>query len=698
MKEKVKVPINKLTLMLRKIRKSVIEYITTNRLFIAYVILSLIGAVLIRALTIGTKNLFRFETFFVDLALIIIIGSFSYLVKPKNRFKYFFVVIIILTAMEVINSIYYTFFTSFASFGELATAGQTETVVDSIFDRLKVTDIIYILIPIIFYLIHRGLHKTAYYKFISVIEKSKKMFAMTFLIGLITLGCTFINATRNDFSKLAKRWNRAGVVERFGIIMYQGNDLVQTLTPKFNSLFGYDKAVRKFREYFTSKDIDKYKKKNEYTNILEGYNIIFVHMEGMETYLMDIKFNGVEAVPYIKKLASEGMFFSKFYPQISSGTSSDTEFTLLTSLMPAQSGTIFTSYYDREYITIPKLLKEKGYYTFSMHGNHMSMWNRSNVHPKLGYDGRYFKESFTFNDDLQSEDCINLGISDKLFFKQAVPILETIEQEHENYMGTVITLSNHSPFKFLDKYGDYDMSTTYKDCDESGICETKTTNYLYGKAVGNYIMSAHYADAALGEFIEYINNSEYFNNTVFVFYGDHDAKLSLAEKNYLYNYDYKTGELKDENDPTYKTYDYYDHELNKNTPLIIWSKNKEVRSKLNGKVDYVMGMYDVMPTIGNMIGIKNDYALGHDIFNIKNDNVVVYPNGNFTTNLVYYNSSKGDTKILKEGAKIKSDYISNLIKKTEDILEVSNAIVVHDLIKLEGDNIKNLKENGAKEK
>ena len=42
--------------------------------------------------------------------------------------------------------------------------------------------------------------------------------------------------------------------------------------------------------------------------------------------------------------------------------------------------------------------------------------------------------------------------------------------------------------------------------------------------------------------------------------------------------------------------------------------------------------------------------------------------------------------------------ISSLIEKTESILEVSNAIVVHDLIKLEGDNIKNIKENGAKEK
>jgi phosphoglycerol transferase MdoB-like AlkP superfamily enzyme len=241
------------------------------------------------------------------------------------------------------------------------------------------------------------------------------------------------------------------------------------------------------------------------------------------------------------------------------------------------------------------------------------------------------------------------------------------------------------------------MSTTYKDCDELGVCEDVTTNYLYNTAVGNYITSAHYADSALGEFVDYINNSDYFNNTVFVFYGDHDAKLTRSEMNYLYNYDYKTGELKSEDDPTYIPYDYYDHELNKNTPLIIWTKNKKLRSVLNGEVDYVMGMYDVMPTLGNMLGITNNYALGHDIFNIKNDNVVIFPNGNFTTNLVYYNNSKDQYKILKDGAELSSDYISNLMKKTETILDVSNAIVVHDLIKLEGDTVLKIKENEASE-
>ena len=692
MKEKIK-------LFFRKLRKNVIEYIATNRLFLTYVIIAMAGLMLARNFTIG--NMWDFPAFISDLALVLMIGALGYLVKPKNQYRYFMIILIIFTLMEVINSIYYTFYTSFASFGELGTVGQTETVMGSVYERMKLTDLMYILFPFLFYFIHKKLYKTAYYNFMSVVEKGKKMCVVTLLVGCLFLAYTFVTASATDYSRLAKQWNRVYVVERFGLVLYQINDLVQTLTPKFSSLFGYEEAAQSFINYFTSDDVDLYDGENKYTGILEGYNVVFIHMEGMQTFLMDLEFNGVEATPNLNKIVSEGMFFSRFYPQVSIGTSSDTEFTLTTSLMPAASGAVFTSYYDRDYITIPKLLKEKGYYTFSMHGNYASMWNRATVHPALGYDDMYFEETYTYNkdaDDPNNLEYINLGISDKKFFLQVVPIMEQIEAEHTNYMGTIITLSNHSPFKYLDKYGEYDMSTTYEECDtETGLCEEVISNYLYGSSAGNYIMSSHYADAALGEFFEYVNNSDAFDNTVFVLYGDHDAKLSRNDLNYLYNYDYKTGELKSEDDPTYVTYDEYDHELNKNTPLIIWTKNKELRSKLHGEIDYVMGMYDVMPTLGNMLGIENPFAMGHDIFNIKDDNYVVFPNGNFLTNLIYYNNSESQYKVIQEGAELTADYISNLLEKTEQILDVSNAIIVHDLIKNEGDTVLEMKEEEVSE-
>lgn len=655
---------------LKKIRKNTVEYIITNRLFVSYVILTLLATMFVRKFTIGT--FFSFKPLITDLGLILLIGSFGYFVKPKNQYRFYYALVIVISVICLISSIYYRFFTSFASIGEIATAGQTETVTGSIFDRLSIKDGVFILIPVIFYLIHRKLLSSAYYYFIDKIEKGKKMFVSTLLIGVLCLSYSFGVATNTDYSRLSKQWNRLYIVERFGIIMYQANDIVQFLTPQISSLFGYDKAVSLFDDYFNSKTPTE---KNKYTGVLKGKNIIFVHMESMQSFLMNLSFNGEEVTPNLNKLSKEGMFFTNFYPQVSTGTSSDTEFTLLTGLMPASSGTVFVSYYDRTYFTLPKYLKDQGYYTFSMHGNLSSMWNRNKAHPSLGYEGMYFNESFDYTDD----DVINLGINDHLFFKQAMPILENVETTYTNYMGTVITLSNHSPFKLASKSSTLDLTSHYTGVNSNNEKVDITTDYLSKTAIGEYIKSANYADGALGDFINYIKNSDAFNNTVFVFYGDHDAKLSRNEINYLYNLNPETGEVYHEGEEGYKEYDYYDHELNKKTPLIIWSKDKSLQSIFKGEVSYTMGMYNISATILNMLGLYNKYTMGEDIFSVKDNNLVVFPNGNVLTDKVYYNNSTGEYKALKN-VEITDEYIENLSALGEKRLEVSNSIIVYNLL------------------
>ena len=266
-----------------------------------------------------------------------------------------------------------------------------------------------------------------------------------------------------------------------------------------------------------------------------------------------------------------------------------------------------------------------------------------------------------------------------------MPILEGIDNNKTPYMGTIITLSNHSPFTYTDKYLPYDLSTTFINSKGNRV----TTNYLSGTPAGNYITSAHSADVALGEFIDYINESEFFDDTIFVFYGDHESRLSQNEMNYLYNYNPEDGDLYEKGDQNYRAYDTFDHELSKKTPLIIWSKNKTIREKINKKITYTMGMYDIMPTIGNMFGFKNPFVLGHDIFNIKNNNTVIFPNGNFVTNMVYYNNVTGKYKTLKPDAVLDENYIKERVDKAEATLDVSNAIIVHDLIKKDGKNVLN---------
>ena len=100
-----------------------------------------------------------------------------------------------------------------------------------------------------------------------------------------------------------------------------------------------------------------------------------------------------------------------------------------------------------------------------------------------------------------------------------------------------------------------------------------------------------------------------------------------------------------------------------------------------------MGMIDMLPTLGNMFGFKSDYALGHDIFSIKDDNIIVFPNGSFLSNKMYYNNSKGEYKLLKEGIVVEENYIENAKKYVEEVLDISNKIIVYNLIETEGDKI-----------
>ncbi len=535
-----------------------------------------------------------------------------------------------------------------------------ETVGVSLITKFDFMIFLVVLSPLIFYFYNKNLNKSTYFYVVEKIGYKKKIVNNTFITALIMMALVLGTSSTTDLSRLTNQWNRKSVVQSFSILFYQLNDLALTTTSKLFSFIGYDSAKELFDEYYSDYELPE---TNEYTGILKDKNIVFVHMESIQTFLMDLNFNGEDVLPNTKKLADEGMYFSNFYPQISTGTSSDSEFTLLSSLMPASSGTVFVSYYKTNYVTIPKILKEQDYYTFSMHGNNFSMWNRLNAHPSLGYDNYYFSDKYSFTD----EDVLGLGINDSLFFKQSYDYLVDIDNNNDKYMGIVITLSNHSPFTGAKKFLDYDLSYYLQD--------GTITNNLGQTDIGNYLVSAHYADYALGEFMDMIRNSENFNDTLFVFYGDHDAKFSESEMQEFLSYNSLTGEFDLD-----VSYDSFDHELNKKTPLIFWSKNEELKKVFNKEITYPTGMIDVAPTLLNMLNLENKYALGNDIFNIKNNNEVSFPSSNFLTKDIYYNSSTGEYKTLKEGAIIDENYIDKYLNIVENQIKVSNAIIVYDLI------------------
>ena len=168
-----------------------------------------------------------------------------------------------------------------------------------------------------------------------------------------------------------------------------------------------------------------------------------------------MEFEGKKVAPNLSKLAQESLYFDNFYAQIGVGTSSDTEFTFATSLLPANNGTVFVNFFNNEYLTIQKLLKEKGYYVFSMHGNVGDFWNRDAMHTNMGYDKFYSKSSFVIDEEY------GLGLSDASFFRQVIPKIKEIDETMTTpYYGTLITLTNHTPWREASTYSDYKVTKT----------------------------------------------------------------------------------------------------------------------------------------------------------------------------------------------------------------------------------------------
>lgn len=667
-----------------KLKTSVKKYSADNPLVVVFIIISVINAFMLRSFTLKfTYN--QIKPLLADTAAVMLF-SLPYFAfkKPKGKFAYLMVMNFVLTFLVVGNSIYYTNFKSFMSFSLLSTASQLGGVVDAVTQNIlepKDLTMVWTIPALIITKVmlskkaakaEAGEDNDNKGKNTQKAERSEKgkkaqkaektdktendskeftetaeqkrlrrKYALsTFCTSLVIMGIFCLTLSGTDYSRLRKQWNREYVLGTFGMYVYQASDAVTVTYSKINLMFGYEEKKDAFNEFYEDSDNktpeeEENSNKNKYTNIFKGKNVIVIHCESMQQFCMDTYMNGEELTPNLNKLAREGIYFSNFYAQESVGTSSDTEFTFSTSLMPASSGTVAINYWDRNYASTQKFMKEMGYYVYSMHGNNGTYWNRLNLHSSLGYDKLY-----NYTDDFIIDDTIGLGLSDKSFFGQAIPIMKQIDSENKNWYGCLIMLTNHTPFTDIERVSNYDVTFKFKRFnDETGLYEDISAPFLEGTRLGSYFKSVHYADEALGQLMEDLDSSGLLDNTVFVLYGDHDAKVKPAEYDRYINYDPFNDKVLTEEDEGYVPVDDFYYNVNRKVPLIIWSKGGEYEPT---EITKVMGMYDVQPTLGNMLGFENNYALGRDIFSLGEDeeNVVIFPNGNFITNKVYYDNQK----------------------------------------------------------
>ena len=662
------------------------EYLLNNALYLVFVISMVANSLILRGFTVKfgeTGTIFKaiVKPMLADIFAVTLIGVFSYIFrKQKSRFIYLMVWTSVFSVLAAGNSIYYTNYKSFLSVSLLSTASQLGGVMDAVTKNIMEPKDILLIWPVFamiaVYVAIKKTHEKGYVKQKLSRSKLTKYAFSALAVGLAS-GIAFTTMlTKTDCSRLVKQWNRESVMSSFGMYVYQISDTISSISAKLNMVFGYEKNKQHFDDFFDSKKDDSKvevvkkstdDKDNEYSDIFKGKNVIAIHAESIQQFTLDTYFNGEELTPNLNKLAREGLYFSNFYAQESVGTSSDSEFTYSSSLMPASSGTVAINYWDRDYVTTQKKFGDLGYYVFSMHGNNGSYWNRLNLHSSLGYDRLY-----NYTTDFDIDETIGLGLSDKSFFRQAIPKIKDISEQNENFYGTLIMLTNHTPFTDIEKISDYEVNFKYNQYnEETGMYEEISRDFLEGTKLGSYFKSVHYADEAIGQLMNDLDEQGLLDNTVIVIYGDHDAKVKEEQYEYYYNYNPFTDTTLTEDDAGYIPVDEFYYNLNRKVPFIIWSKDGGYTPK---EITKVMGMYDVQPTLGNMFGFSNKYALGHDIFSFDEDeeNIVIFPNGNFITDTIYYDSQKDtyfdltDYKNVAKYASCNQEYKDNPIPMYSD--------------------------------
>lgn len=635
---------------INKIKKYTFNKLKNNSILILLILSGISSDLLLRSMTTGFT--LYWKPIFTSISVIILISAVSLFLPHKLRNKFFVVWSTIFGVINGLNFLYYKFYNSFLSLSLFEQIKQLSDLGDGISKSILDVRVLLFTLPTIILLIAiKKLNKINFFDEIEAYRSKGEVFR-AFSIGAILLALIASTLTSTDLSRLVKQWNRPYLVEQLGIYTYTVADFVKnTFTPKITTLpeEEVDFVLSDLIEENTNARVD-----NEYKDIFKGKDIFVIHYESAQSFVMDVEMPDGPVTPFLNKLASEGLFYSNFYPQHSVGTSSDTEFTFNTSLLPINDGTVFITHTDREYITLPKMLKDEGYNTISMHGNNGDFWNRNVMHRSLGFN-KFFSQL-----DYEIDEEIGLGLSDMSFFRQSIEKIKEIKEYDDSpIMATLITLTNHYPF------------------DDTELFEEFNTGHLEETKMANYLKSYHYADSALESFINSMDEEGLLDNAVVVIYGDHHANISKTDYEKFYNYNEELDTYYTSEDPEYVKIDAVLNKELKKTPFIIWSKDHDIAKE----IDTPMGMVDALPTISNMFGVFNPYQLGKDIMSVEN-NTVIFPNEDWINEDVFYTASNSKYYNLETHELIEEEEALQLANEDiEHRILISNNIIQNNLIK-----------------
>lgn len=537
---------------------------------------------------LGINDVLQFIiAIFNPIGPIILFFSLSLYFLRKKVFLIILTVLYLLQSLLIYSNIlYYREFTNFLSANTILGA---KTVVGglgkSVLTSMRPHDLIYVIDILLLIVLFGYLNQRM------DLEPIRKLNALACTAIGMTL--TIVNLTISEMNRpqlLGRTFDQTYIVKYLGLNSFLTYDFINQVNTDNVKSNVSNEAINIPLETVSQNYATPNKK---YFGIARKKNVIVIHLESFQQFLINMKVNGQEVTPFLNSLYSDKntLAYSNFFHEVGQGKTSDAETMLESGLFGLPTGSFFTKLGpDTTYQAAPAILnQEQGYTSAVFHGNVGSFYSRDKVYKNMGYNYFFDQKYFNVGDDTNS----GFGLKDKLFFAESIQYLEKLQQP---FYTKFITVTNHYPFDLPDE-------------DNDGFVKPETDNNV----VNNYFLTAHYLDASLKEFFNYLKDSGLYDRSIIVLYGDHygisDDKASalapLFNKNATEWSDYDNAQLQ-------------------RVPYMIHMKGLK-----GGIKDTYGGEIDALPTLLHLVGInsKQYIQLGTDMLSKDHNGTVVFRNG-----------------------------------------------------------------------
>lgn len=375
-----------------------------------------------------------------------------------------------------------------------------------------------------------------------------------------------------------------------------------------------DIYVSRIHEYVRSLEPSK---KNEYTGLFKGKNLIEITAESFTPYVLD-----EELTPTLSRLVNNGFVFDDYYQPLWSGSTTTGEFQILTGLLPSNGFySLLRTKDNNMYYTIGNELLREDYTSLAFHNGTYDYFSRNLTHCNLGYT-RFYAHGNGMT-----------GLSGTTAWPQSdVEMMEfSIPKfiDRSPFNAYFMTLSGHSKY-------DTKNFVVRRNIDE--VREwAERNNKDYTDTVLSYFAANLEFEKSMTYLLDELEKAGVLEDTVIVMTGDH-YPYSLSD-------DYETDE---EGRVTY--HDVHRHIVNlfgfdpeteedySHNSLVIWTPSMDGANSVH--VTEPVCSVDILPTLLNLFGLEYDSRMlaGRDVFADNIEPLVVFLNYNWLTDRGFFNA------------------------------------------------------------